>query len=40
MTTKIFEAFDDDTAILPGHGKPTTVGAERPQLAEWRRRGW
>lgn len=40
VTTKIFDRFDDDTAILPGHGKPTTVGAERPHLDEWLKRGW
>ena len=23
-----------------GHGKDTTLGAERPHLGEWRERGW
>ncbi|MFH1329973.1 MAG: MBL fold metallo-hydrolase [Actinomycetota bacterium] len=30
----------DDTAVLPGHGPATTIGAERPSLDEWERRGW
>ncbi|CAN5217275.1 MBL fold metallo-hydrolase [soil metagenome] len=32
--------LDLDTVVLPGHGAPTTIGAERPQLAQWRERGW
>lgn len=40
VTTKLFDAFGDDTVVLPGHGAPTTLGAERPQLPEWRARGW
>jgi glyoxylase-like metal-dependent hydrolase (beta-lactamase superfamily II) len=30
----------DSTLVLPGHGDPTTIGAERPHLDSWRRRGW
>ena len=30
----------DDTWFYPGHGKDSTLGAERPQLGEWRARGW
>jgi len=30
----------DETAVLPGHGPATTIGAERPCLDEWERRGW
>ena len=30
----------DDTAVLPGHGPATTIGAERPCLDEWQLRGW
>jgi glyoxylase-like metal-dependent hydrolase (beta-lactamase superfamily II) len=29
-----------ETFVLPGHGKPTTIGAERPHLQEWIDRGW
>ena len=25
---------------VTGHGGDTTLGAERPHLAEWRERGW
>lgn len=37
---KLFQRFADDTVIHPGHGNPTTLGAERGSLAEWRERGW
>jgi glyoxylase-like metal-dependent hydrolase (beta-lactamase superfamily II) len=30
----------DATAILPGHGRDSTIGAERPHLDEWIARGW
>ncbi|GAB3188715.1 MBL fold metallo-hydrolase [Nesterenkonia suensis] len=40
VETRLFAAFPDDTVIHPGHGDPTTLGAERPQLAQWRERGW
>lgn len=30
----------DSTAVHPGHGDDTTIGAERPHLGEWRDRGW
>jgi glyoxylase-like metal-dependent hydrolase (beta-lactamase superfamily II) len=40
VTTRIFDVYDDDTVILPGHGASTTLGAERPHLEEWRERGW
>ncbi|MGD8215058.1 MBL fold metallo-hydrolase [Aestuariimicrobium sp. Y1814] len=40
VSTKIFDRFGDDTVVHPGHGDATTLGAERPQLAEWRTRGW
>lgn len=40
ITTKIFDRFDDNTVVHPGHGDATTLGAERPNLAEWRARGW
>ncbi len=37
---RLFDVFGDDTVVLPGHGAPTTLGAERPSLPEWRNRGW
>lgn len=39
VETKLF-AFPDSTWVYPGHGSDTTLGAERPSLPEWRRRGW
>jgi glyoxylase-like metal-dependent hydrolase (beta-lactamase superfamily II) len=38
--SKIFDRLPDDTWVDPGHGDDTTLGAERPHLAEWRERGW
>lgn len=40
LETKIFGRFGDDAVVHPGHGDDTTLGAERPQLGEWRARGW
>ncbi|GAA3401943.1 MBL fold metallo-hydrolase [Pseudarthrobacter polychromogenes] len=40
VTQRLFGAYPDDTVVHPGHGKPTTLGAERPHLEEWRARGW
>ena len=40
LETKIFDRFDDNTVVHPGHGDDTTLGAERAHLAEWRKRGW
>ncbi|WP_436773780.1 MBL fold metallo-hydrolase [Yinghuangia sp. YIM S09857] len=37
---KIFGRLPDETWVYPGHGNDTTLGAERPSLAEWRARGW
>lgn len=37
---KIFDVLPDETWVYPGHGNDTTVGAERPHLAEWAERGW
>ncbi|MEU4236496.1 MBL fold metallo-hydrolase [Actinoplanes sp. NPDC026619] len=37
---KLFDRLPDDTWFYPGHGKDSTLGAERPHLAEWRERGW
>jgi len=40
VTRKIFDVYPDTTVVYPGHGDDTTVGTERPHLAEWRERGW
>jgi glyoxylase-like metal-dependent hydrolase (beta-lactamase superfamily II) len=37
---RIFTVLPDETWVYPGHGNDTTLGAERPHLAEWRARGW
>ncbi|MFE5888554.1 MBL fold metallo-hydrolase [Streptomyces sp. NPDC056462] len=40
LETKLFDILPDETWIYPGHGNDTTIGTERPHLAEWRARGW
>lgn len=40
LETRVFADLTDDVVVHPGHGDDTTVGAERPRLAEWRDRGW
>jgi glyoxylase-like metal-dependent hydrolase (beta-lactamase superfamily II) len=40
VVAKIFDRLPDATWVYPGHGKDTTLGTERPHLAEWRERGW
>ncbi|RYJ01632.1 MAG: MBL fold metallo-hydrolase [Actinomycetales bacterium] len=40
LEAKVFNRFDDDTVVHPGHGDATRIGTERPHLAEWRARGW
>lgn len=40
VSLKIFDRLPDDTWFYPGHGKDSTLGAERPSLPEWRARGW
>jgi glyoxylase-like metal-dependent hydrolase (beta-lactamase superfamily II) len=37
---RLFDPLPDAAWIYPGHGKDTTLGAERPHLDEWRARGW
>lgn len=37
---RLFAVLPDETWIYPGHGKDTTLGAERASLPEWRVRGW
>ena len=40
LESRVFGAYEDSTWVYPGHGKDTTLGAERPSVAEWRARGW
>ncbi|BBZ28995.1 hypothetical protein MMAD_32900 [Mycolicibacterium madagascariense] len=40
VSTRVFDVYPDSTVVYPGHGDDTTLGAERPHLAEWRDRGW
>ncbi|MFG2075043.1 MBL fold metallo-hydrolase [Nonomuraea maritima] len=40
VVERIFDRLPDETWVYPGHGKDTTLGAERPALPEWRARGW
>ena len=37
---RLFTPLEPDVFVLPGHGDPTTIGAERPHLQEWIDRGW
>lgn len=39
LEEKLF-VLPDETHVYPGHGGDTTIGAERPNLEEWRQRGW
>ena len=40
VSTKVFDRLPDETWFYPGHGDDSTLGAQRPHLAEWRERGW
>lgn len=40
LEARVFADLPDDTWFYPGHGNDSTLGAERPHLAEWRARGW
>jgi len=40
VEARLFGELRDDTWVYPGHGTDTTLGAERPNLPEWRGRGW
>lgn len=40
LEAKLFNVLPDETWIYPGHGNDTTLGQERPQIPEWRSRGW
>jgi glyoxylase-like metal-dependent hydrolase (beta-lactamase superfamily II) len=39
VETRLFGALPE-TRGSTGHGRDTTIDAERPHLAEWRERGW
>src|SRR3954454_14432736 len=40
LETRVFDVYGDNTVVYPGHGDDTTLGEDRPRLAEWRERGW
>jgi glyoxylase-like metal-dependent hydrolase (beta-lactamase superfamily II) len=40
ISDRVFDVYDDQTWVYPGHGGDTTLGAERPHLTQWRDRGW
>ncbi|MDP9093723.1 MAG: MBL fold metallo-hydrolase [Actinomycetota bacterium] len=40
LESRVFATLDDETWFYPGHGNDSTLGAERPHLAQWRDRGW
>lgn len=40
VVARVFDYLPDDTLVHPGHGRGTTLGAERGSLAEWKERGW
>jgi glyoxylase-like metal-dependent hydrolase (beta-lactamase superfamily II) len=40
VTERLFDRLPDTTWVYPGHGWDTTLGTERPHLAQWRERGW
>ena len=40
VSARLFDVLPDETWFYPGHGFDSTLGAERPHLAEWRERGW
>lgn len=40
VEARVFGRYDDNTWVYPGHGDDTTLATERPQLEQWRSRGW
>jgi glyoxylase-like metal-dependent hydrolase (beta-lactamase superfamily II) len=40
LEEKVFSQLSDTAWVYPGHGKDTTLGAERAHLSEWWARGW
>lgn len=40
LEARVFAELPDETWFYPGHGDDSTLGLQRPHLAEWRQRGW
>jgi glyoxylase-like metal-dependent hydrolase (beta-lactamase superfamily II) len=40
VQARVFEQLPDETWFYPGHGDDSTLGEQRPHVAEWRSRGW
>mgnify|MGYP002758677895 CR=1 FL=1 len=40
VTKRLFDVYPDTAIVWPGHGKSTTLGAERPHLPAWYERRW
>ncbi len=40
LEERVFGKLPDGTWVYHGHGRDTTLGAERPQVPQWRARGW
>ncbi len=40
VVERIFDIYDDEAWVYPGHGDDTVLGRERPNLAAWAARGW
>jgi glyoxylase-like metal-dependent hydrolase (beta-lactamase superfamily II) len=40
LESRVFDRLPDETWFYPGHGDDSTLGEQRPHLAEWRERGW
>ncbi|UVS80186.1 hypothetical protein Actkin_03936 [Actinokineospora sp. UTMC 2448] len=40
LKARVFAELPDNTWFCPDHGDDSTLGAERPKVAEWRERGW
>jgi glyoxylase-like metal-dependent hydrolase (beta-lactamase superfamily II) len=40
LEARLFGPLPDGTWFYPGHGRDSTLGAERPSIPEWRARGW
>ena len=40
LQSKVFDRLPDETWFYPGHGKDSTLGAERGSIPEWLERRW